>query len=181
MGVPQGGRDRQSVMIHRGPHCPLCQNHPVQFEDLQGKFHEIGVDAVVASGDPQQKTQVMTDEKGLTPLMGDGLSVENMRTLGLYVSDPRSPQETDRPFPEPGLFVINGDGRTQMLDISNAPFLCPDLKAVLGGITFIRNNDYPVRGLHKAAQNRDGPDQQMLARARLLRYAGIHTPVNTGI
>ena len=33
-----------------------------------------------------------------------------MQALGLYVSTPRSPQETDRPFAEPGLFLINPDG-----------------------------------------------------------------------
>lgn len=151
LGVPQGGRDWQLVVIYRGLHCPLCKKYLAQLEDLQGKFHEIGVDVVVASGDTEQKAQVMTDEKDLTLPMGYGLSVEQMRTLGLYVSDPRSAQETDRPFPEPGLFVINGDGRIQMVDVSNAPFLRPGLEGVLSGITFIRNNDYPIRGMHKAA------------------------------
>ena len=33
-----------------------------------------------------------------------------MLALGLYVSEPRSEEETDRPFAEPGVFVINADG-----------------------------------------------------------------------
>jgi hypothetical protein len=72
-----------------------------------------------------------------------------MKTLGLYISDPRSPQETDRPFSEPGLFVINADGAVQIVDVSNAPFARPELKGVANGIKFVRGNDYPVRGTHK--------------------------------
>ena len=83
--------------------------------------------------------------------MGYDLSIAQMQSLGLYISDPRSPKETDRPFAEPGLFVINADGMIQMVDVSNAPFLRPDLQSVLNGITFIRKNDYPIRGTHKAA------------------------------
>jgi hypothetical protein len=67
------------------------------------------------------------------------------------VSTPRSAQETDQPFPEPGLFVVNGDGKIQIVDISNAPFARPDLATLLGGIKFVRANDYPIRGMHAAA------------------------------
>ena len=151
LGAPQGGHDWQLVVIYRGLHCPLCKKYLAQLEEMQGQFHAIGVDVVTASGDPEEKAQAMVDEKELSVPMGYGLSVAQMQALGLYVSDPRSPQETDRPFAEPGLFVINGDGLIQMVDVSNAPFLRPDLQAVLGGITFIRNNDYPIRGTHKAA------------------------------
>ncbi len=69
-----------------------------------------------------------------------------MRELGLYVSDPRSPQETDRPFAEPGLFVINTAGLVQIVDISNAPFARPELKSLLQGIRFVMAKDYPIRG-----------------------------------
>ncbi len=69
-----------------------------------------------------------------------------MRRLGLYVSEPRSPQETDRPFPEPGLFVINPDHQLQIIDVSNAPFARPDLASLLDGLKFIQDKDYPIRG-----------------------------------
>jgi hypothetical protein len=69
-----------------------------------------------------------------------------MRQLGLYISDPRSPQEADRPFAEPALFVINPDGNTQIIDISNAPFVRPDLKSLLKGLQFVVSKDYPIRG-----------------------------------
>ncbi|WP_299724963.1 redoxin domain-containing protein [uncultured Tateyamaria sp.] len=151
LGAPDGGRDWQLVVIYRGLHCPLCKTYLAELDQMQTAFHKIGVDVVTASGDPEAKAQMMVDEKELTLPMGYGLSVEQMRTLGLYVSDPRSRQETDRPFGEPGLFVINAEGRIQMVDISNAPFLRPPLASVLKGITFTRKNDYPIRGTHMTA------------------------------
>jgi hypothetical protein len=66
--------------------------------------------------------------------------------LGLYISEPRSPQETDRPFAEPGLFVINPKGRVQIADISHAPFARPDLSGILNGIKVIQERNYPIRG-----------------------------------
>ena len=81
--------------------------------------------------------------------VGYGLSIEQMHSLGLYISDPRSPEETDRPFAEPGVFLINEKGTLQLVDISNAPFSRPDLNALVGGIDFIRSNDYPIRRTHQ--------------------------------
>ena len=71
-----------------------------------------------------------------------------MNTLGLYISDPRSEKETDHPFAEPGVFVTNAKGEIQIIDISNAPFARPELEALANGLSFIRKNDYPIRGTH---------------------------------
>lgn len=151
LGAPRDGYEWQLVIVYRGLHCPLCKKYLAQLEELQNGYYEAGVDIVAVSGDPEEKAQAMVDEKALTFPVGYGLSVEQMDTLGVYISDPRSPKETDRPFPEPGLFVVNAEGLIQMVDVSNAPFLRPDLEATLGGIKFIRANDYPIRGMHKAA------------------------------
>ena len=76
------------------------------------------------------------------------LSIEQMQELGVYISHPRSEQETDHPFPEPGLFVINEQGQVQVVDLSNNPFSRPDLEVFVGGLEWIRNpdNNYPIRG-----------------------------------
>ena len=78
--------------------------------------------------------------------MGYDLPTEDMRELGLYVSEPRSPQETERAFSEPGAFVINPEGTVQIVDISNAPVAGPDLRVLLGGLKFIIEAKYPIRG-----------------------------------
>lgn len=151
LGAPQDGYDWQLVVVYRGLHCPLCKKYLAQLQVLESDFNALGVDVVAISGDPANKAQAMMDEKELSLAMGYGLTVAQMDKLGVYISDPRSPQETDQPFPEPGLFVVNGDGAIQMVDVSNAPFLRPDLQNVLNGIKFVRSNDYPIRGTHKAA------------------------------
>lgn len=151
LGAPQGGHDWQLVVVYRGLHCPLCKRYLAQLNEMVGDFGQLGVDVVAVSGDGEVKAQAMADEMKLSLPVGYDLSVAQMSALGLYISDPRSPQETDQPFPEPGLFVINGEGKIQILDISNAPFARPSLDSIKGGIKFIRENDYPVRGTHRAA------------------------------
>ena len=151
LGVPHGGHAWQIVVIYRGLHCPKCKDYLAKLEGLQAQYHAEGIDVVVASGDPQDRAQAMSEEHAPSLPMGFGMSVAQMSALGLYISDPRSPQETDRPFPEPGVFVINPDGVIQMVDGSNVPFMRPDLEGVLAGIQFHRENGFPIRGTHKVA------------------------------
>lgn len=151
LGQPRGQADWQMVVVYRGLHCPLCKKYLAQLQEMIGEFNAEGLDVVVVSGDPEAKAQAMVEEKELSLTTGYDLSVAQMSALGLYISDPRSPKETDRPFPEPGVFVVNAEGNIQILDISNAPFARPDLASLLNGVRFIRANDYPVRGTHKAA------------------------------
>ncbi|MCX7566333.1 peroxiredoxin-like family protein [Sulfitobacter sp. F26169L] len=148
LGVPQGGHDWQLVVVYRGLHCPLCKSYLATLQQLEADFNDLGVDVVTVSGDPEEKARAFRDEKELTLPIGYDLSLDQMDALGLYISDPRSEKETDRPFSEPGLFVINADGAIQIVDVSNAPFSRPDLDSLLSGIKFIRKNDYPVRGTH---------------------------------
>src|SRR6516164_11438707 len=70
----------------------------------------INTDVIALSGDPQEKAETETREEAWRFPVGYDLSEAQMRALGLYISAPRSPQETDRPFPEPALFVVNPQG-----------------------------------------------------------------------
>ncbi|MEJ6399273.1 redoxin domain-containing protein [Yoonia sp. 208BN28-4] len=140
--------DWQLIIVYRGQHCPICKKYAKALEPMQSKFADIGVSVALVSGDPEEKAQAFVDETGYTGAVGYDLSIADMQTLGLFVSDPRSPEETDRPFAEPGLYVVNADGNVQMIDVSNAPFLRPDLEGVLNGIKFVRDKGYPIRGTH---------------------------------
>ena len=151
LGTPQGDRDWQLVVVYRGLHCPICKTYLATLEELAPEFHKIGVDVVTVSGDPKDKARAMANEKDLSLPIGYDLSIAQMRELGLYVSDPRSPQETDQPFPEPALFVINDEGLIQIVDLSNAPFARPDLQSLLNGLKFVRDNGYPIRGTHQGS------------------------------
>lgn len=134
------------VVVYRGKHCPICRSYLKTLDGLLEEFNAAGADVIAVSADTKEKAEVQATEEHWRFPVGYGLTPDQMRQLGLYVSAPRSVQETDRPFPEPGLFVINPDGRIHVVDISNAPFARPDLSGVLKGLKFIQEKQYPIRG-----------------------------------
>lgn len=136
------------VVVYRGKHCPICTNYLQQLNELLPKFDELGVDVVAVSADSLERAEVQIESVKPSFDVAYDLSVDQMRELGLFVSQPRSEEESDRPFAEPGLFIINENNQVQVADISNAPFTRPSLDMVIRGIGFIRNpdNNYPIRG-----------------------------------
>ncbi len=78
-----------------------------------------------------------------------GMDIPTMQRLGLYISEPRSAQETDHRFPEPGLLVANMEGILQVVDVANAPFVRPDLDTLLMGLSFVIEKNYPTRGTYR--------------------------------
>ena len=146
LGKPVDDHDWQLVVVYRGKHCPICKTYLAELERTVPDFARAGVGVVAVSGDPEDRARAFIDEVGATYQVGYGLTVAQMKTLGLYISEPRSEKETDRPFPEPGVFVVTAEGLLQVVDISNAPFARPDLAGLAKGLKFIRDNDYPIRG-----------------------------------
>jgi peroxiredoxin len=140
------GQGWQMLVVYRGKHCPICRTYLKTLDGLVDEFKGIGTEVVAVSADPKDKAETQVREEGWRFAVGYDLSQAQMRALGLYVSQPRSPQETDRPFAEPGLFVVNPQGKAHIIDISNAPFARPDLNGVLKGLKFIQEKQYPIRG-----------------------------------
>ncbi len=136
----------QLVVVYRGLHCPLCAKYLTQLEALADEYDQAGANVIAISGDGIEKAAEQVTKGTLKIDIGYGLTIEQMKELGLYISHPRSPAETDQPFPEPGLFVIRPDGTVQIIDISNAPFSRPDLSAILRGVGFAKEKNYPIRG-----------------------------------
>lgn len=134
------------LVVYRGKHCPLCKKYLKSLDGMLDDFKAAGISVAAVSADPLEKAQTDVAEHGWRFPVGYGLTPDEMRTLGLYISEPRSAQETDRPFSEPGVFVINPDGHAQIVDVSNAPFARPELQVLLGGIKFVIGNNYPTRG-----------------------------------
>lgn len=135
------------LVIYRGKHCPLCKQYLTTVNGMQSDFTDAGITVWALSSDPLERAQSEVSENGWSlPILTD-LQEQEMRELGLYVSSPRSSNETDRNFAEPATFVINPQGNVQIVDVSNAPFARPDLKGLLDGIRFVKTKDYPVRGI----------------------------------
>ena len=121
-----GAREKyQLVVVYRGKHCPVCKKYLGGLNDLRQTYADVNAEIDV----------------------GYGLSQDQMRKLGLYISEPRSEKETDRPFPEPGVFVVSPEGKVQVVDISNAPWARPDLARLANGLKYLQDNaGYPIRG-----------------------------------
>lgn len=148
---PKEGTDWKLVVVYRGQHCPVCTKYLNQLEGLVQALADIKVDVIAVSADSKAQLEGHLQKLAISFPIAYGLSIEQMQQLGLYISIPRSPEETDHPFPEPGLFVLNDQGQVQVVDISNNPFVRPELEALVSGLSWIRDpeNNYPIRGTYK--------------------------------
>ena len=145
---PAGDADWQMVVVYRGQHCPLCTRFLNKLPDDRQRLADIGIDIVAVSADSKAQLESHQNKLEVNFPLFYGLGIEQMQELDLYVWIPRSEQETDHNFPEPGLFVTNADGNVQVIDVSNNPFARPDLETLVSGLEWIRKpeNNYPVRG-----------------------------------
>ncbi|WP_238542412.1 redoxin domain-containing protein [Sphingomonas sp. PAMC 26621] len=135
------------LIVYRGKHCPICRRYLGKIDAMQDKFVELGVTLWAVSADPIDRAAEEADMEGWTLPVLAGLSEDDMRTLGLYISSPRSPDETDRNFSEPAMFLIGPAGDVRAVDISSAPYLRPELETLIGGIRFVQEKDDPARGV----------------------------------
>lgn len=135
------------LVVYRGKHCGRCKKYLNILESMQGKWRDAGFDILAVSADPIEKAKSDVAEFGWTFDMACGLSEPDMHKLGLYVSDPLTPDETDRRFAEPGVFCIRPDNTVQIAAISNGPSARPDLEELLDGMAFTIEHDKPARGM----------------------------------
>jgi len=145
---PQEGMTWQAVFVYRGKHCPLCTKYLNELESYQQAFADAGVGIIAVSGDSKAQLMEHLEKLDISFPIAFGLTQSQMQLLGLYISEPRSEQETDHNFAEPGLFIVNEQGDLHVVDISNNPFVRPELGALSRGLAWIRDrsNNYPIRG-----------------------------------
>lgn len=142
-----GEQDNWTLLIvYRGKHCPRCKKYLKILNDMRDQWYDAGFNIAVVSADPIEKAQADQDEFGWAFDLGYGLLEDQMNTLGLYVTEPLSPSETDRRFAEPGVFVIRPDGSLVLICISNGPSARPELAELLDGMIFTKEKDRPPRG-----------------------------------
>ncbi|WP_170603980.1 redoxin domain-containing protein [Ruegeria arenilitoris] len=133
------------LFVYRGRHCPRCKRFLQKLNGQLTKWTD-RMDVIVVSADSKSKALADRDEFGWSFNLCYGLTVPQMRSLGLYVSEPLSEAETSDLFAEPGAFAIRPDGTLMLVDISNGPAARPDLDELLDGMIFNIENDRPTRG-----------------------------------
>ncbi len=139
-------KDRWTMLfVYRGHHCPRCKRFLNKLNEALPAWVEV-MDVVVVSADSHEKALADKEEFGWEFDLYHGLTETQMRSLGLYVSEPLSEAETTGLFSEPGAFGIRPDGTLMLVDISNGPAARPDLEELLDGMKFNIQNNRPVRG-----------------------------------
>lgn len=139
------------VVFYRGLHCPICRRYLSELESLLPEFEKRGVSVFAASSDPQDRAEQAKSGWGLANLrVGYGLSIENARKWGLYVSRSKGPTsagvvEPDL-FNEPGLFFVRPDGTLYWGTTSTMPFGRPHFNEILQSLDFVIPKNYPARG-----------------------------------
>jgi peroxiredoxin len=139
----------QALFVFRGHHCPICKSYLTKIEERRASFEKLGITVAAVSADTEVQTRLTIAASGPSFAMLYGMDIPAMQRLGLYISEPRSAQETDHRFPEPGLLVVNMEGILQVVDVANAPFVRPDLDTLLMGLSFVIAKNYPTRGTYR--------------------------------
>ncbi len=145
------------IVVYRGIHCPLCSKYLKTLESLYTEFTKKGIDIMAISADTIEKLSVQIKTDNLNFPMACELSADQMRTLGLFISEPLSSEDNNNLFSEPGLFIINSNGYLHITERSNAPYLRPDLTTLPSTLSYIKQSGdkrhdslggdyYPIRG-----------------------------------
>lgn len=137
------------LIVYRGDHCPRCKTYVARLHELAGGYAERGVELRLATMDPEAVVRRTMDENKWTLPVAHSMSVEECQQLSLYLTDHEAGSELEgTPYAEPGLYLINPEGLTQVIATSNSPSVRPDLEVVLDGIIGTQDRNLPIRGLH---------------------------------
>lgn len=134
-------------VVYRGDHCPRCKSYIARLHELAPAYLEREVDIVLASMDPEEIAQRTIDQNSWTLPVAHGLTEAQCRQLTMYITAHADGAELEgKNYSEPGLFLINPEGLTQVIAISNSPSVRPDLDVVLDGIIGTQDRNLPIRG-----------------------------------
>jgi peroxiredoxin len=135
------------LIIYRGKHCGRCKKYLNALESMKDEWDAAGFNIIAVSADSIDKAKQDVEEFGWTFPVAAQLAESDMRNLGLYISDPLTPDEADARFAEPAVFCLRPDASVQIAAISNGPSARPDLAELLDGMIFTINNGKPARGM----------------------------------
>ena len=137
----------QLVIVYRGKHCGRCKKYLNILQAMLTEWTDADFEVMVVSADSRAKAQADVEEFSWTFPVACELPVSEMQKLGVYMSEPLSPDEADGVFAEPATFILRPDGAVQIAAVSNGPAARPDLAELLDGMIFTIENDRPARGM----------------------------------
>ena len=134
------------VLFYRGWYCPLCKEQLTELDRKLAQFTNLGINAIAISGDTQEQAQQSKQDWQLQNVrIGYGLTLEDMRRWGLYISK-GAYQNEPAYFNEPAIFFVKPGGTIAIAMISSSPFARPHWDDLIGDLNYILKNKYPIRG-----------------------------------
>lgn len=135
------------LVFYRGLHCPVCRKTLQDLNNLVERFDKAGVQVIAISCDDAERainTQASWSIANLQ--LGYGLSIEEARRWGLYISAGLPDSKEPAVFSEPGVFLVRPDGTLFMAALNSMPFARPHFDEILDAVDFVLAKDYPARG-----------------------------------
>lgn len=141
---PYQGAAWHTVVFYRGFHSKRCTQFLNKIEQSMPRLIEHGISLTAISADSGEQLQKHLKHLHVSFPIAFGLTIAQMHELNLYISLPKDFNQTNHPFCEPGLFVINELGQIVVLDISNSDMCRPDLDTLIDGILELRQSEDPL-------------------------------------
>lgn len=139
------------IVFYRGLHCPICSMYLGDLHKRLQDFADRGVTVVAISSDSEERA-IEAKEKWALPNLrvGYGLSLEDARAWGLYISAGRgttsSGHEEPALFAEPALYLVRPNGELYFGTVQTMPFARPSFGDITKALDFVLAKDYPGRG-----------------------------------
>lgn len=139
------------IVFYRGRHCPVCRRYLTDLQNHLDKFAELGVSTIALSSDTKERAEDTKKAWKLRQLtLGYGLSMEEARAWGLYISTSRGETsigiEEPKLFSEPALYLVRPDGTLYFGAVQTMPFARPHFDDIVGAVRYVLDKDYPARG-----------------------------------
>ncbi len=138
----------QMLIVYRGDHCPRCKHYMKILHDLESGYAERNVEILIASMDSEETARRTITENEWTLPVAHSMSLEDCKQLSLFITPHSLDSDREGVYAEPGLFLINPEGKTQVIATSNSPSVRPDLNVVLDGIIGTQERNLPIRGTY---------------------------------
>jgi peroxiredoxin len=135
------------LVFYRGLHCPVCRKTLQDLNNMLERFDKAGVQVIAISCDDAERainTQASWSIANLQ--LGYGLSIEEARRWGLYISAGLPDSKEPAAFSEPGVFLVRPDGTLFMAALNSMPFARPHFDEILDAVDFVLAKAYPARG-----------------------------------
>ena len=135
------------IVFYRGLHCPICKKYLEELNGLIDQFKDLGVNVIAISTDKKDNAMKSADEWDVNQIeLGYGMRLDDAKKWGLYLSSATKEEEPEY-FSEPGVFLVQNDGVLYASNVQSMPFARPHFDDILQTVKYVKEKNYPARGI----------------------------------